>query len=101
VLTLPGATFAGRVAASLLHAAGLPEMIADTIENYEALALELARSPSELEHLKARLKRGRTLQPLFDTARFTRHLESAYTTMWERYQRGEPPAHFAVAPIEG
>jgi len=100
VLTLPGATFAGRVAASLLHAAGLPEMIADTIENYEALALELAQSPSELEHLKARLKRGRALQPLFDTARFTRHLESAYTTMWERYQRGEPPAHFAVAPIE-
>jgi predicted O-linked N-acetylglucosamine transferase (SPINDLY family) len=100
VLTLPGATFASRVAASLLHAAGLPEMIAGTIESYEALALELAQNPAELEYLKARLKRGRTMQPLFDTARFTRNLESAYTTMWERYQRGEPSAHFAVSPAE-
>jgi protein O-GlcNAc transferase len=100
VLTIPGATFAGRVGASLLHAAGLPETITDTIENYEALALELAQNPTELEYLKARLTRGRASQPLFDTARFTRNLESAYTTMWERYQRGEPPAHFAVSPVD-
>jgi len=100
VLTIPGATFAGRVGASLLHAAGLPETITDTIGNYEALALELAQNPTELEYLKARLIRGRASQPLFDTARFTRNLESAYTTMWERYQRGEPPAHFAVSPVD-
>ena len=100
VLTLPGATFAGRVAASLLHAAGLPEMVTDSLENYEALALELAQSPAMLDHLKARLKRGRRSQPLFDTARFTRNLESAYLTMWERYQKGQPPAHFAVTPAE-
>jgi protein O-GlcNAc transferase len=48
--------------------------------------------------LKARLKRGRRAQPLFDTARFTSNLESAYLTMWDRYQKGEPPAHFAVSP---
>jgi predicted O-linked N-acetylglucosamine transferase (SPINDLY family) len=101
VLTSPGSTFAGRVAASLVHAAGLPEMVADSLESYEALALELAQSPAMLEHLKARLKRGRRSQPLFDTARFTRNLESAYLTMWDRYQKGEPPAHFAVSPSEG
>jgi predicted O-linked N-acetylglucosamine transferase (SPINDLY family) len=100
VLTMPGSTFAGRVAASVLHAAGLPEMVTDSIESYEALALELAQSPAVLAHLKARLKRGRRSQPLFDTARFTRNLESAYLTMWERYQKGEPPAHFAVSPAE-
>jgi predicted O-linked N-acetylglucosamine transferase (SPINDLY family) len=100
VLTFPGATFAGRVGASLLHAAGLPELVTDSIESYEALALELAQSRAVLDHLKARLKRGRRTQPLFDTARFTRHLESAYVAMWERYQKGEPPAHFAVSPAE-
>jgi predicted O-linked N-acetylglucosamine transferase (SPINDLY family) len=53
-----------------------------------------------LDHLKARLKRARRSQPLFDTARFTRNLEHAYLHIWERYQKGEPPAHFAVTPAE-
>ena len=75
-------------------------MVAESPEGYEALALELAQSPAMLEHLKARLKSGRRSQPLFDTARFTRNLESAYLTMWDRYQKGEPPAHFAVSPTE-
>jgi predicted O-linked N-acetylglucosamine transferase (SPINDLY family) len=101
VLTLPGSTFAGRVAASVLHAAGLPELVTESPESYEALALELAQTPAMLAHLKARLKRGRRSQPLFDTARFTRHLERAYLKMWDRYQKGEPPAHFAVSPVEG
>jgi len=101
VLTAPGSTFAGRVAASIVQAAGLPEMVTESPESYEALALELAQNPAMIEHLKARLKRGRRSQPLFDTARFTRNLESAYLTMWDRYQKGEPPAHFAVSPIEG
>ena len=100
LLTLPGNTFAGRVAASLLHAAGLPELITESLENYEALALELAQNPAMLDHLKARLKRGRRSQPLFDTSRFTRNLENAYLHMWERYQKGEPPAHFVVTPAE-
>jgi len=100
VLTSPGTTFAGRVAASAVRAAGLPELVTDSLQAYEALALELANNPAEIAHLKARLMRGRRTQALFDTARFTRHLESAYVTMWERYQRGEPPAHFAVIPAE-
>jgi len=100
VLTTPGASFAGRVAASVIRAAGFPELVAESLSAYEALALRLARNRSELAHLKSRLKGARRSQPLFDTARFTRHLETAYFRMWERYQRGEPPAHFAVDPAE-
>ena len=96
VLTLKGATFASRVAASLLHAIGLPEMVTETPQVYENVALMLAREPSTLAALKAKLARNRETHPLFDTIRFTRHLETAYITMWERAQRGEAPDHFAV-----
>ena len=100
VLTMAGTTFAGRVAASVLHAAGVSEMVTDSIASYETLALELAQSPKMLTDLKARLKRDGRSQALFDTARFTRDLERAYLTMWERSQKGEPPAHFAVGRAE-
>ncbi len=96
VLTCPGATFAGRVAASLLRAAGLPELIAPSLEDYEALALKLARDPAALAALRAKLTGARAACPLFDTGRFTRHLEAAYVTMIEKYRRGEPPEGFAV-----
>jgi protein O-GlcNAc transferase len=98
VLTCAGSSFAGRVAGSLLNALGLPELITDNIEDYEQLALKLARDGNLLAALKAKLARNRETFPLFDTDRFRRHLESAYETMWERYQRGEPPASFAVTP---
>jgi protein O-GlcNAc transferase len=98
VLTCAGATYAARVAGSLLHAVGLPELITDSLDAYEALALKLARDPALLASFRHRLARNRETFPLFDTARFTRHLESAYTAMWERQQRGEPPESFAVAP---
>ena len=99
VLTCLGTTFAGRVAASLLHAIGLPELITVTMEEYEALALQLARDETRLAELKRKLVVHRETFPLFDTDRFRRHIEEAYVTMWERSQRGEPPAAFAVAPI--
>jgi predicted O-linked N-acetylglucosamine transferase (SPINDLY family) len=95
VLSTPGATFAGRVAASLLHAAGLPDMVASSTQAYQARALELAQNPAECARIKERVKHARR-SPLFDTARFTRNLESAYVMMWERQQRGEAPAHFAL-----
>ena len=98
VLTCRGSSFAGRVASSLLHAAGLPELIADNLADYEALALELARDDQRLASIRAKLARNRATCPLFDTDRFRRNLERAYETMWERYQRGEPPASFAVGP---
>jgi predicted O-linked N-acetylglucosamine transferase (SPINDLY family) len=96
VLTCLGNSFAGRVAASLLNAVGLPELVTESLSTYEALALKLAREPERLAAVKAKLKRNRESQPLFDTARFTRHLQSAFTIMWERQQRGERPKAFAV-----
>jgi protein O-GlcNAc transferase len=101
VLTCMGHAFAGRVAASLLSAVGLPELITSSPEEYEASALRLATEPSMLADIRARLMQNRKTYPLFDTARFCRHIESAYITMWERYQRGEPPAGFPVPPCHG
>jgi predicted O-linked N-acetylglucosamine transferase (SPINDLY family) len=99
LVTCQGTTFPGRVAASLLNAIGLPELIAYNLEEYEALALKLATSPAMLADIRAKLARNRTTHPLFDTDRFRRHIESAYITMWERVQRGEPPVSFAVQHV--
>jgi protein O-GlcNAc transferase len=98
VLTCLGSTFAGRVAASLLNAAGLPELITTSLDDYEALALRLARDRSLLAAIKAKLARNRQTCPLFDTARFARHIEAAYTTMWERHVSSRPHVSFAVNP---
>ena len=99
VITTPGPTFAGRVAASLLSAVGTPELIARSLSAYEARALELARDPVALRAVKAKLSANRTSLPLFDTARFTRHLESAFGVMRERQRHGLPPERFnVVAP---
>jgi protein O-GlcNAc transferase len=96
VLTCLGSSFAGRVAGSLLNAVGLPELITDNLEDYEALALKLARDQNLLAAIKAKLAQNRETFPLFDTDRYRRHIESAYETMWERYERGEPAASFGV-----
>lgn len=101
ILTCIGSTFAGRVAASLLNAAGLPELISNSPAGYQELALKLARDPDLLAQIRGRLAKHRDSQPLFDAGRFTRHLEAAYMTMSERAERGEPPAGFAVEPIDG
>jgi predicted O-linked N-acetylglucosamine transferase (SPINDLY family) len=99
VLTCSRESFASRVAGSLLNAVGLPELITTSLAGYEALALELACDPSLLGLLRQKLARNRDVYPLFDSERFTRHIEAAYTIMWERAQRGEPPESFSVAPI--
>jgi predicted O-linked N-acetylglucosamine transferase (SPINDLY family) len=96
VLTSTGNCFAGRVASSLLGAVGLPELVTANLADYEAMALELATTPARLAELRARLARNRATAPVFDGARFTRHMEAAYRTMWERWQSGERPASFAV-----
>jgi len=96
LLTWPGGSFAGRVAASLLHAIGLPELIAPTLDDYERLALELARDSGRLRALRERLAGNRGTQPLFRTEEYARQLERAYEAMWARHLAGEPPAHFAV-----
>jgi predicted O-linked N-acetylglucosamine transferase (SPINDLY family) len=99
VLTCPGATFASRVAGSLLGAVGLQELITTSLSDYETLALRLARDPALLSVLRQKLASNRTSFPLFDTARFARHVEAAYLAMWERSRRGEPPRGFAVAAL--
>jgi predicted O-linked N-acetylglucosamine transferase (SPINDLY family) len=96
VITARGTTFAGRVAASLLQAIGLDELIANSLAEYEALALKLARNAAALARVKRRLKQNRETHPLFDTARFTRNLERAFMAMYERARRGASPDSFAV-----
>ena len=96
VLTREGTAFAGRVAASLLYAVGLPELVTHNIEGYEALALRLARDPALLQGYRHRLATNRLTHPLFDIDRFRRHIEAAYLQMWEIWQRGEQPRSFVV-----
>ena len=96
VVTRLGGSFAGRVAASLLNAIGLPELVTHNIEDYEALALRLAQDPSVLERYRQQLATNRQTHPLFDTERFCGHIEAAYLQMWEIWQRGEQPRSFAV-----
>ena len=99
VLTRLGETFTGRVAASLLNAIGLPELIAHSLAEYEARARELARDTVLLAATKAKLAKNRETMPLFDTARITRALEAAYSEMWARHRRGERPASFAAGSL--
>ena len=99
LLTCRGTTFPGRVAASLLNAVGLPELIAGSLEEYEALAIKLATTPAELSAVRQTLAANRHTHPLFDSERFRCHIESAYTIMWEKYQSGETPSGFSVPSL--
>ena len=99
VLTVIGDSFVGRMAASLLHAVGMPELITGTLADYRGLALKLAGDQALLAGITAKLLVHRDTYPLFDTVRFTRHIEAAYRTMWENWQRGEAPKSFNVAPV--
>jgi predicted O-linked N-acetylglucosamine transferase (SPINDLY family) len=96
VLTCMGESFASRVAASVLNAIELPELITTTQEQYEAKAIELATNPAKLRAIKDKLERNRLTTALFDTPRFTKHIEAAYTQMYERYQTDLPPDHIYV-----
>jgi protein O-GlcNAc transferase len=96
VLTCLGTSFAGRVAASVNRAVGMAELVTTSLAEYEALALKIARDPALCADLKQKLAHNRQTQPLFDTARFTRHIEAACATMWQAYQDGRPPGSFAV-----
>jgi predicted O-linked N-acetylglucosamine transferase (SPINDLY family) len=98
VLTCTGESFASRVAASLLYAIGLPELVTETQADYEALAIELATNPVKLKAIKDKLESNRLTTPLFDTPRFAKHIEAAYTTMYERYQADLLPDHIDIQP---
>lgn len=88
VLTCSGASFPSRVAGSLLHAAGLPELVTHSLADYEQMALALARDPARIAALKTRLVDGRRGSALFDVDGFTRHLEAACIAMWRQTQLG-------------
>ncbi|HWY62231.1 MAG TPA: tetratricopeptide repeat protein [Rhizomicrobium sp.] len=94
-----GNSFSGRVAASLLNAAGLPELVTETLEDYEALAVKLAGDAPLLKRYRHRLAETRATAPLFDTVRTTRHIEAAYEKMQALKQNGEAPESFAIAPL--
>ena len=93
VLTCTGEAFASRVAASLLHAIKLPELVTTNIKDYEDLAVELAHNPIKLKQLKDKLVANRLTTPLFDTDLFTSNLESCYALMLERYHSDLPTDH--------
>lgn len=96
VLAQLGTTFPGRVAASLLTAIGLPELIASGPDEYEKLAVELARRPDKLAAIRDTLARNRSSAPLFDTPLFARHIESAYAAMHDRLLAGRQPDHIHI-----
>jgi len=96
VLTCLGNTFSGRVGASLLRALGLPELVTESLPQYEQLAMCLTRDPQRLGALRATLARNRSSAPLFDTARFTRDLEGAFETIWHRRQADLVPEAVAL-----
>jgi predicted O-linked N-acetylglucosamine transferase (SPINDLY family) len=96
VLTCAGETFVSRVAASLLFAVGLPELIVSSQEEYEKLAVTLAGEPDRLLRIKRALQVNRLTCPLFDTAAYVNDLEAGYTTIYLRYRQGLPAAHVRV-----
>ena len=96
VLTQVGTSFASRVAASLLRAIKLPELITNSQEQYEALALELALDPDRLSEIRQRLQKNRLTTPLFDTRSYTRHLEDAYIEIYSRNCGGLPPDQLRI-----
>lgn len=96
ILTRTGETFASRIAASLLNAVDLPELITLAVEEYEDLAVELATNREKLAALKLKLATNRPVSPLFDKKLTTKHIEAAYTKMYERYLEGLPPDHIHI-----
>ncbi|HTB88136.1 MAG TPA: tetratricopeptide repeat protein, partial [Steroidobacteraceae bacterium] len=96
VLTCVGEGFVSRVAASLLNAIEMPELITTTPTQYENLAVHLATNPRHLDDIRQKLARNRLKTPLFDTKALTRHLEAAYTKMYERYLANLPPEDIYV-----
>ena len=96
VLTLIGHSFASRVAASLLNAVNLPELITTSQEQYESLAIEFGTHPEKLTQIKNKLLHNLSISPLYDIKLFTKHIESAYLIMQERQQNGLPPDHIYV-----
>jgi predicted O-linked N-acetylglucosamine transferase (SPINDLY family) len=100
VLTMSGRSYAARMAGSLLHAVGLPELVTDSPQDYEVLALRLATGPALLSGVRRKLAANSKSAPLFNTKRFARHIEAAYAKMWEIHLQGEGPQSFSVPSLD-
>jgi predicted O-linked N-acetylglucosamine transferase (SPINDLY family) len=96
VVTRPGRGYTARMAASLLTAIGLPELIAEDDRDYARLALELATDPTKLQAVRDKLARNQSTMPLFDTARFAANIEEAYIRAFRIYMSGEPARDIEV-----
>ena len=99
VITKLGTHFASRVSASLLYAIGLPQLVADSLEDYEAIAVELALDGEKLATLRNAVRKNRRTKPLFNTALFVTNLENAYREMWRIFQNGEPPRRLDMVDL--
>lgn len=99
VLTLIGESFAARVAASLLQAIGLNELVTTRPEDFERLAIQLAQHPQKLADLRIRLHQNRATSPLFNGQQFARNLEAAYRQMVARHRQGLPPENLEIMPV--
>jgi protein O-GlcNAc transferase len=100
VITLQGSHFASRMSSSILTAIGLLELITYNQEEYEAMAVRLAQHPELLEKIRNKLRKNRSTEPLFDTSRFTRNLESAYKKIWKIFLNGEKPRRIAIEELQ-
>ena len=96
MLTYLGRSYQARMGASIVNALNLPEMVTNSLEEYESLAIELATNPDKLKKIKEKLQSNLTTAPLFDTPLFTKNIESAYTQMYERHHAGLKPDHIYV-----
>jgi predicted O-linked N-acetylglucosamine transferase (SPINDLY family) len=99
IITCPGETFVSRGAGSILRALEMPELIVNNLQDYEDLAVRIATEPDYYRTLRENISLKRISAPLFDSSRYTRHLDAAYQEMWNIHQAGEKPKPFAIAPI--
>ena len=99
VLTRIGESFASRVAASLLNAIDLPELVTHTKKEYENKAIELANNPNILKGIKNKLNKNRYTKPLFNTKLFTNNLEMAYLKIYKKYADNKKPSNIEISKV--
>lgn len=100
MVSLPLETLASRVGASLLYTVGCPELVAETYDDYENIAVRLGNDPLYLKSIRAKVWSRRLTSPLFNTALYTQHLEELFINMWDRYQNDLPPDHIRSKPTQ-
>ena len=97
ILTMKGESYQARMGSSIVNAVNLPELITNSQEDYESLAIELATNPDKLRVIKEKLAGNLTKAPLYDTKLFVKNIESAYTQMYERHHKGLEPDHIYIS----